>query len=126
MEESLMSNQIFGLIMGITTCSLVTTIWISYPFHWVEFWNSIFVWSLLLLLIGSTMYIVQSGFFSHYMRNFRYFFRKVNRTKQLADQIEQKSYGMSSIPVLHPLTMPFIVTGTLLTLLASFVSFLLL
>lgn len=123
-----MKLQIYLLIIGITSCSFITTIWISSPFLWVEFWNNIFVWSLLLLLIGVTMYIVQSGFFFHYIRNFRYFFHKVNRTKQLADQIEQKqtSYDMSSMHVLHLLTMPFIVTGALLTMLASFVSFFLL
>ncbi len=123
-----MKRQIYLLLIGITSCSFITTIWISSPFLWVEFWNNIFVWSLLLLLIGVTMYIVQSGFFFHYIRNFRYFFRKVNRTKQLADQIEQKqtSYDMSSMHVLHPLTMSFIVTGALLTMLASFVSFFLL
>jgi len=120
-----MKNQMLLLTICISSSFFIITLLISYSFNLLPFWDTMFACSLLLTLIGASMYILQSGFLQPHFRNFRYFFRKINRPEQMANQLERKDNDIPTTSIQLPLAVPFTVTGIILTITTSLVSFLL-
>lgn len=117
-------------ITFLTTCIVVIsmmmmmTILTRYSFDFILFLDTIFVCSLLLTMAGASMFIVQTGVYRPYLQHVRYFFRHFNRSKQIANEIERVDNHPLMPPPHLPLTVPFTLTGITLSVLTTFISFL--
>lgn len=120
-----MKKIIVGLHISIISISFIFAFWQSPPFLWITFWNAMFALSLLLLLIGASGYIISSGFLTPFIRNFRYFMRRVDRVEQMASEIEKKDSEPTSFAMSSSATKPLIISGGILIILSSFVSIIL-
>lgn len=107
----------FSFMAIIVLASLVITILVSTPFSYGVWIDSLFLTSLFTTMIGTVLYIIEKGFFDSFMNNFKYFISKINKGRQMADEIEQKTSNTAqSLPKKYLITFPCLVAGSILLL----------
>jgi len=117
-----MKKIITRTLIAMTSVSFLATLWLSPSFNWITFWDFMFILSLLLLIVGASMYIIQVGFFNVFIINVRSFMKKVDHIENMANQVEQKSDESTFFSVAIPVTMPFIISGGILFIISLIIS----
>jgi hypothetical protein len=68
------------------------------------------------------MIVIQGGFFNGIVRSFRLFFRKTNRIEQILEDIEGVKEDLDPDRLTFRLTLPILISGTILLLFSIFLS----
>lgn len=98
--------------------ALVMTYFIYPSFHLVYFSNTIFTISMVLLVAGGVMLIIQGGFFSAFIANFNYFLKITSKTGRMADEIEKKEPARFHETRRFSMTAPTLWSGLILLIIS--------
>ncbi|HLR53206.1 MAG TPA: DUF3899 domain-containing protein [Pseudogracilibacillus sp.] len=91
----------------------------SSSFSFANWVDKLFMTSLFTTMVGAIMYLLEKSFFDAFIKNFKYFLKKVNKKSKIADEIEQKNYHSTTYtPVQFRSTYPILIAGGSLFMLA--------
>src|SRR5699024_5259761 len=91
----------------------------SSSFSFANWVDKLFMTSLFTTMVGAIMYLLEKSFFDAFIKNFKYFLKKVNKKSKIADEIEQKNYHSTTYtPVQFQSTYPILIAGGSLFMLA--------
>src|SRR5699024_5687669 len=86
--------------------------WLSLSFTFSVWVDKLFMVSLFATMVGAIMYLIEKQFFDAFLKNFRYFLKKINKKSQMADEIEQKNHQQTKdFPVKFRTTYPILIAG---------------
>lgn len=91
--------------------------------------DMIFIISLLVLLIGCILLVIQGGFFDRFIASYKYFLRKSNKVEEIVSHVSEKSSDQMDLVTqtnksqIHLLTKVLIVSGGILVLFIIFLSY---
>jgi hypothetical protein len=89
------------------------------PLTWV---NALFFCSLLLLIIGGSLLIIQGKFFHAFIKSFKQFFKSTSKMEIYIQEIEGKSGEILPYQLNFSATMPLLQIGTTLFVLSIILS----
>lgn len=110
------------VILGTLFISILFSYFNNHSFNLLVWINTLFNCSLFLTIIGSTMLVLQGGFFNAIIKSFRLFFQKTNKIEQVIVEIEGKKENLIPYRLTFNLTFPFLVSGSILLLFSIFFS----
>lgn len=110
------------VILGTLFISILLSYFNNHSFNQLVWINTLFNCSLTLMVIGSTMLVIQGGFFNAIIRSFKLFFQKTNRIEQVIEEIAGKRENLNPYRLTFKLTFPFLFSGSLLLLFSIFFS----
>jgi len=96
----------------------------SQPLTIVAWIDMLFICSILTTVIGAVLLIIQSKFFEPFVKSLKYFFQKINKQRQIADEIERKESNSYSRSIHLPMSIPLIGGGLVMLVLSIFISYL--
>lgn len=91
-------------------------------FSLLNFINTLFILSLILTVITLILFIIESQFFSSFIKNFKYFFQRINKERQIADEIESKQPNGIIKTIKLPNYFPLLMCGMMNTILSIVIS----
>ncbi|MFC0272761.1 DUF3899 domain-containing protein [Metabacillus herbersteinensis] len=94
----------------------------NHSFNLLLWINALFNCSLFITVVGSTMLVIQGGFFNAIIKSFGLFFQKTNHMEQVIEDIEGKRDYLIPYKLTYKLTIPFLVSGSILLLFSIFFS----
>jgi hypothetical protein len=86
--------------------------------------NALFFCSLLLLIIGGILFIMQGNFFYFFAKSFKKFFKSANKMEVYIQEIEGKSGEILPYKLNFPVTLPLLQIGAALFVLSLILSLL--
>lgn len=104
------------IILGLTvSLSLLTSTILKRTFDLLSWTNTLFLCSLLLLIVGGMLFVIQGQFFTGIVRSFKYFFRSMNKAEKLIREVEGKSDDfIKPFTLEFKLTFPILFSGLIL------------
>src|SRR5699024_12648361 len=112
-----MHRLAFSFVAVIILATVTLTLLASTLFSYTVCVDSLFLIFLFVTLIGSILFIIEKGFFTPFINNFKYFISKISKRRQIADEIEQKSnHGVRNLPKKYFITFPCLEAGIILLL----------
>jgi hypothetical protein len=103
--------------------SLILSTVRSHAFDFVAWVNILFLCSLLLTMVGGTLFVIQGGFFNGIYRSFKHFFRTINKVEKVIQDVEGKKDDETPYKQEYGLTFPLLVAGLILVVLSLLLSF---
>src|SRR5699024_6745242 len=114
----LFKNKTFSFFVLIIVISIFL-VWLSPSFTFSVWVDKLFMVSLFATMVGAVMYLIEKQFFDTFLKNFRYFLKKINKKSQMADEIEQKNHHQTNdFPLKFRTTYPILIAGASLLFLA--------
>lgn len=110
------------VILGTLFISILFSYFNNHSFNQLLWINTLFNCSLILTIIGSTMLVIQVGFFNAIIKSFRLFFQKTNRIEQVIEEVAGKRENLSPYKLTFKLTFPFLFSGSILLIFSIFFS----
>ncbi|WP_179151987.1 DUF3899 domain-containing protein [Oceanobacillus senegalensis] len=89
----------------------------------IDFIDTLFLLSLIISVVGGILFIIQTGFFNTFIKTFRYFFRRMNKTEDVIQQIEKKDPDRPIHSIHIPISYPILLSGLFLFVVSMVVSF---
>lgn len=94
----------------------------------LTYWlNTVFILSMIVLLVGCSMLVIQGGFFDRFIANFKYFWRKNDRAEEMVREVEGRRSDNTSTHTktgnVHIVTKVMMVSGGFLVLLSIILSY---
>lgn len=105
-----------NIILVLTVClSLITSTIIEHAFNLLAWTNTLFLYSLFLLLLGGLLFVIQGKFFSGIIRSFKQFYRTVSKADKVIREVEGTSDDtVKPFRLEFKLTFPLLLSGLIL------------
>ncbi|GAA0606042.1 hypothetical protein GCM10009001_24130 [Virgibacillus siamensis] len=109
-KKQFIRTFIIGVIL-----SLILTYLIYKTFTLLAIVNATFLVSLLYLIIGSALFLVQSGFFNGITYSFKRFFRRTRKIDEMIYEVNPEAEEESYLPKEHhfPIAYPILASGSI-------------
>jgi len=75
---SLIMTVIMGISFLIEEMNIIT----------ITFWDNVFLFSLIVLMIGGILYLIEKNIFEHVLRQFKLFYKRNNKIQKYVSEVE--------------------------------------
>lgn len=84
------AKRVSVILITILLLTVLLILFTTQEFSLVNWVNSLFVMSIILLILGSVLSLLQDGIFSRFIKNAKYVYRVVsfNKSKEVIDELE--------------------------------------
>lgn len=121
--ESIMLRKSLIIISITLIFSLILAVIRYHTFDFLAWTNILFLCSLLVTIVGGTLFIIQTGFFNGIYRSFKHFFSTISKAEQMVQDVEGKRDNVNPYRLEFGWTFPLLVAGLILFVFSLVLSF---
>ncbi|EIT84587.1 hypothetical protein A374_14705 [Fictibacillus macauensis ZFHKF-1] len=112
-----------AITSGTIVLSLILQLIIDRSFNLLHFYNTVFMVSLAILLIGLMLYVVKGGFFDVFTRSFKKFWRMLSKRSLYQSEVMDDSHFSLSQRIPAYVVTSFIASGLFLVIVTMIIAF---
>jgi hypothetical protein len=103
--------------------SLILSTVRNHTFDFLSWTNILFLCSLLVAMVGGTLFVIQAGFFNGIYRSFKHFFSTISKAEQVIQDVEGKRDNVNPFKLEFGWTFPLLIAGLILFVFSLVLSF---